>query len=252
MATQCSRIRGLRMHDGSAPAPCLLVCAPVKRPSLKRTKQPPTPQELGAASSEPPSPSDPAFAPIAAKVKKPKKEKKAKAPKAPKAEKGPSRIGRAFGRIGHVLAVPFRKLAGLKGRARLIVWGVLAIVVVIVALQLRGGRDDEQLVRDALTRYEKASADKDYQTLCDDLLASSYVKQTASSGLPCEVALRTGLEDVKNPTLEVLTVEVNGDRAAARVRGTAAGQVPGEDIYTLVREDDQWKILPPRPESATP
>ena len=225
----------------------------MKRPSLKRTKQPPTPQELGAASSEPPSPADPAFAPIAKKEKKPKKPKKVKEPKAAKEPKGPSRIGGAFRRrVGHVVAAPFRKLAGLKGRARLIVWGLLAIVVVIVALQLRGGRDDEQLVREALARFEKASADKDYQTLCDDLLASSYVKQTASSGLPCEVALRTGLEDVKNPTLQVLTVEVTGDRAAARVRGTAAGQVPGEDVYTLVREDDQWKILPPRPESATP
>jgi hypothetical protein len=224
----------------------------VKKPSLKRSKQPPTPQALGAASSEPPSPGDPAFAPIVKKEKKPKKPKKPKKVKAAKEPKGSSRIGGAFRRVGRVLAAPFRKLAGLKGRARLVVWGVLAIVVVIVALQLRGGRDDEQLVREALTRFEKASADKDYQTLCDDLLASSYVKQTASSGLPCEVALRTGLEDVKNPTLDVLTVEVNGDRAAARVRGTAAGQVPGEDVYTLVREDDSWKILPPRPESATP
>ena len=45
---------------------------------------------------------------------------------------------------------------------------------------------------------------------------------------------------------KVLSVEVNGDRAAARVRGTAAGQVPAESVYTLVREDDAWRILPPR------
>jgi hypothetical protein len=102
-------------------------------------------------------------------------------------------------------------------------------------------------VRTSLERYEKASAEKDYQTLCDELLASSYVKRAASTGLPCEVALRTALEDVRNPTLEVLSVEVNGDRAAARVRGSAAGQVPGEDVYTLVREDDSWRILPPQP-----
>ena len=131
-------------------------------------------------------------------------------------------------------------------------WGLLAVILLIAVLQLRGGRDDEQLVREALARFETASADKDYQTLCDELLASSYVRQTASSGLPCEVALRTGLEDVKNPTLEVISVEVNGDRAAARVRGTASGQVPAEDVYTLVREDDEWRILPPRPDSATP
>ena len=154
-----------------------------------------------------------------------------------------------MGGVGRLLALPskpFKKLAGLKGKARIIVWGLLAVIVVVGLLTLRGGRDDEVLVRDALARYEKASADKDVQTLCDELFASSFVRQTASSGLPCEVALRTALEDVSSPKLEVLSVEVNGDRALARVRGTAAGQVPGESNYTLVREGDAWRILPPR------
>ncbi len=142
------------------------------------------------------------------------------------------------------------KVTKLRGKARLIVWGLLAIVVVIVGLSLRGGRDDQAEVRTALERYETASRNKDVQELCDELLASSYVRQTASSGLPCEVALRTALEDVRNPTLQVISVEVNGDRAAARVRGSAAGQVPGDANYTLVREDGSWRILPPRAEPA--
>ena len=162
---------------------------------------------------------------------------------------------RRLGGIGKLLALPakpFRKLFGLQGKARIIIWGLLAVIVVVGLLTLRGGRDDEALVRDALARYEQASADKDVQTLCDELFASSYVRQTASSGLPCEVALRTALEDVRSPTLEVLKVEVNGDRALARVRGTAAGQVPGESNYTLVREGDAGRILPPRPSATTP
>jgi hypothetical protein len=158
-------------------------------------------------------------------------------------------LGRAGGRLGRVVTFPFRKIGGLHGRARLIVWGLLAVIVVILALQLRGGRDDAQLVRETLSRYETASAHRDYQELCDELLASSYVRQTASNGLPCEVALRTGLENVSNPRLEVVSVEVNGDRAAARVRGSAAGQVPADAVYTLVREDGQWRILPPRPKA---
>lgn len=233
------------MHDGSADGRSLLVCAPVKRPSLKRSKQP-TPQELGAARQQPPSPQDPVFAPIATK---PKKERKAKQPKQ---SKGPGRLRRAMRAVGRALGAPFRRLAGLKGPLRFVVWGVLAVVVIVLALQLGGGQDDEQAVRQALMRFEQASARKDYQTLCDQLLASSYVRQAASSGLPCEVALRTGLEDVKNPTLTIVSVEVNGDRAAARVRGSAAGQVPAEDVYELVREGDSWRILPPRPGAATP
>ena len=207
----------------------------MKKPSLRRKKEP-TPQMLAMA---------------------PKPEKKRRLRRGPKPDTPgqPKKQGRLRGagkRLVAIPAKPVKKLTGLKGRARIIVWGLLAAVVVIVLLQLRGGRDDEALVRDALARYEQASADKDYQTLCDELLAASYVRQTASSGLPCEVALKTALEDVRNPTLDVLSVEVNGDRALARVRGTAAGQVPGEANYTLVREDDAWRILPPRAGNATP
>ena len=220
----------------------------MKRPSLKRSKKPPTPQQPAASSQQPAAPEDPVFAPIGKKPKKVKAKKSKE--KKPKKVKKPSRVAAGAGRVRRVVAAPVRKVGGLKGRARLIVWGAFALLVIVVALQVRGGRDDEQLVREALARYETASARKDYQALCDEVLASSYVRQTASSGLPCEVALRTALEDVKNPTLEVINVEVNGDRAAARVRGTAAGQVPAEDVYTLVREDDAWHILPPRPGSA--
>jgi hypothetical protein len=204
------------MHDGSASRRSLLVCAPMKKPSLKRRKAP-TPQQLAAG---------------------------------PKPEKRKRNIGRALGTPFRLLATPFVKVAQLKGPARLVVWGAIAVIVVIAALQLRGGRDDDKLVREALASYEQASDRKDYQKLCDDLLASSYVRQAASTGLPCEVALRTALENVNNPKLTVLGVEVNGDRALARVRGTAAGQVPGEDTYTLIREDGAWKILPTRPSTS--
>jgi hypothetical protein len=217
----------------------------MKKPSLKRkpsrkSRKQPTPQEQGAS----------------------------KAPARSRRPGGlPRRIlgllGGLLRLVGRLLGKPARRLGGplgrlrqpfvaltkLRGRARVVVYGLLAIVVVVLALQLRGGRDDDKLVRAALVRYEKASRDKDYQTLCDELFARSYVRQTASSGLPCEVALRTALQDVRNPTLQVLSVEVNGDRALARVRGSAAGQVPGEDNYTLVRENDAWRILPPRPRS---
>jgi Flp pilus assembly protein TadB len=211
----------------------------MKRPSLRRRKQA-TPQEQAVARSA---------APEQKKRRLPRRAKRSPTPQEQAAAVAP---GRQRPRRGGALAAPLRKLTSLRGRARIVVWGLLAVIVVFVALQLRGGRDDPALVRTALARYQQASGAKDYQTLCDDLLASSYVKQTASSGLPCEVALRTALENVRNPTLRVLGVEVNGDRAAARVRGSAAGQVAGEAVYTLVREGDAWRILPPRPAASTP
>ena len=233
----------------------------MKKPSLKREKKP-TPHEIATANP---------FDPVPVKESRIKLKKKAlpgqsPAPGAgqpvaePKKKKGKkdkrgTRTGgvkRVLGAPFRLLAKPFRKLGSLKGPVRLIVFGLIAIIVVFAALQLRGGRDDQKLVRDALERYATASRAKDYQTLCDDLLASSYVKQTASSGLPCEVALRTALENVRNPTLTIGTIDVNGDRAAAKVTGSAAGQVPGTAVYTLIREDGMWKILPPRPGNAAP
>jgi hypothetical protein len=236
----------------------------MKKPSLKREKKP-APHELAAANPFDPVPVKESRIKLKKKplpgqssapgVGQPVAEPKKKKAKKDKKQQQGKRTGGVKGVLGapfRLLAKPFRKLGSLKGRTRIIVFGLIAIIVVIGALQLRGGRDDAKLVREALARYESASRTKDYQTLCDDLLASSYVKQTASSGLPCEVALRTALEDVRNPTLKVVSVEVNGDRAAARVTGSAAGQVPGDAVYTLIREDDAWKILPPRPGNAAP
>ena len=219
----------------------------MKRPSLKRKKEL-TPQQLAAGGPVRPAKEKQRRLRGAKKKKELTPQEQAALAAAPTPQKKGSRFGAPF----RLVAKPFRAIGGLKGKARIFVWGVLAIAVVVIGRALRSGRDDAALVRASLERYEQASSRKDYQALCDELLASSYVKQTASSGLPCEVALRTALEDVRNPTLDVLSVEVNGDRAAARVRGSAAGQVPGEAVYTLVREDDSWRILPPRPTTATP
>jgi hypothetical protein len=140
------------------------------------------------------------------------------------------------------LDAPLRKLAGLRGKPRIAALAILGVIVVIVVLSLRPGPDSEKDVRKTLDRYAQASRDKDYQTLCDDLLSKEIVDRIRSVGLPCEVALRTGLEGRQNPRLTVLGVEVNGDQALARVRGGAVGEPIGTSTYRLVREDGGWRI----------
>lgn len=152
---------------------------------------------------------------------------------------------RLLGRLLRSVGWPLRKLAGLRGRARIAAVAALLAVVVVAVLALRPGPDSDKQVREALDRYAEASRDKDYQTLCDDLLSDELVQRIRSAGLPCEVALRTGLEDRRNPTLTVLGVEVNGDQALARVNGSAAGEVPATTTYRLVKEDGDWKIATP-------
>ena len=137
---------------------------------------------------------------------------------------------------------PFGALARLRGRKRAFALAAAVIVVVALVVVLKPQADAENEVRDTLDRYAAATRDKDYQELCDDLYAADLVDRIRAAGLPCEVALRTGLEDRQNPQLAVLTVEVTGDQAAARVRSTAQGEVPSVDTVGLKKEDGGWKV----------
>ena len=90
--------------------------------------------------------------------------------------------------------------------------------------------------------FGQATAAKDYQRLCDDLLAPKLVDEVESQGLPCEVALKQGLGEVSAPKLTIGQIGVNGDNATADVRSTAAGEEPSRDTLELVRVNDSWYI----------
>ena len=140
------------------------------------------------------------------------------------------------------LGKPLARLGKLRGKARIVAYAVIAVVVVALVLVLKPGPDDNEAVSQTLDDYAAATRDKDYQTICDELYAKDLVERVRAAGLPCEVALRTGLEDRQNPRLQVLGVEVNGDQALARVRSTAGGEVPSTDVVRLVKEDGDWRV----------
>jgi hypothetical protein len=83
---------------------------------------------------------------------------------------------------------------------------------------------------------------QDYRTLCDRLLAPELVEEVESIGLPCEVALRRGLGEVREPRLTIGSIDVEDDRASAQIRTSAAGEEPSEDTLELVNVDGTWKI----------
>ena len=105
-----------------------------------------------------------------------------------------------------------------------------------------GGPSDTERVHDAVEAFGRATAAKDYQGLCDRLLAPDLVEEVESQGLPCEVALKEGLGEVEAPTLTIGRIEVTGDRATADVRSAAAGEPPSRDTLQLVRVGDGWRI----------
>jgi hypothetical protein len=104
------------------------------------------------------------------------------------------------------------------------------------------GPSDEEQVRTAVQAFSEATAGKDYQRLCDDLLAPALTKKIKQAGLPCEVALEQGLGRVKDPKLTIGRIAVKGESATADIRTSAAGQQPSRDTLELTKVGDRWRI----------
>ena len=94
----------------------------------------------------------------------------------------------------------------------------------------------------APSRVQPATAAKDYQALCDRILAPSLIADLKKIGLPCEIALQQGLGEVEQPKLIVGDVKVEGKKATAQVRTSAQGQAPSSDTVQLERTDEGWRI----------
>lgn len=119
------------------------------------------------------------------------------------------------------------------------------VAVLLVAAGLSGcggGPSDAQQVQAAVEAFARATAAKDYQGLCDRLLAPDLVQEVEQAGLPCEVALRQGLGDVQAPTLTIGAIKVDDDKATAEVNSAAQGQPPSRDTLQLQRVGDSWRI----------
>ena len=119
------------------------------------------------------------------------------------------------------------------------------VAVLLVAASLSGcggGPSDTEQVQAAVEAFGRASAAKDYQRICDRLLAPDLVQEVEQAGLPCEVALRQGLGDVQAPTLTIGAIKVDDDKATAEVNSAAQGQPPSRDTLQLERVGDAWRI----------
>ncbi len=119
---------------------------------------------------------------------------------------------------------------------------MLLATLMLAGLAGCGGASPEDEVRGVVDRYAVATAEKDYQVICDELLATSLVDNAEQYGLPCEVALKPGLDSVREPTLTVKAITVKGDRASARVATDAANQTPATVTLGLRRVADEWRI----------
>ena len=122
---------------------------------------------------------------------------------------------------------------------------IRTLIPILTLVLLAGCGDDtssEAEVRGVVTAFGEASAEKDYQEICDELLAQPLVDNVEQYGLPCELALKEGLGKVQAPRLTIGAVTVKGDRASARVKTTAKSQFTSTDTLKLRRFEDEWRI----------
>jgi Putative lumazine-binding len=120
-----------------------------------------------------------------------------------------------------------------------------ALLVVAASLAAGCGEpepSDEELVRETVTAFGRATADKDFQALCDRILAPKLIERVEQIGLPCEAALREGLGEVEDPRLTIGRITVRGEQATAEVRSSAAGQEPSRDTLQLTKVGEEWRI----------
>lgn len=119
---------------------------------------------------------------------------------------------------------------------------LLTLLLCAAVLTACGGDSEPAKVREVVTAFGKASANKDYQRICDDLVDQDLADNVERVGLPCELAFKRGLGEVQGAKLEIKTVAVNDDKASVGIRTTAKNQQPSEDVMQLVLRDGEWRI----------
>jgi hypothetical protein len=118
------------------------------------------------------------------------------------------------------------------------------ILPLVGACALAGcGATPRQEVEAKVQQFARATAAKDYATLCNQVLAPSLVARLAAAGLTCHQAMKIFVSSVQNPTISVSRVTVNGLTASAVVIARATGQPTSREQIELVKTDHGWRLV---------
>jgi hypothetical protein len=118
----------------------------------------------------------------------------------------------------------------------------LIVLSAVLLCACGGGPSEQDRVRATVDAFRKATAAKDYDKLCKQILAPALVEKIKAAGLPCEVALEKGLGSVKDPKVSIGAIAVHGDTATANVLTTAEGEKPSRDTLKLTKVDGEWRL----------
>jgi hypothetical protein len=89
-------------------------------------------------------------------------------------------------------------------------------------------------------RLERATADRDFATICADLLTASA--RTRAGGPDCVRLTRSAAAGVQRPSIELKAIDLHGATARVTVLTRAAGQAGVSDELVLRREGGRWRV----------
>jgi hypothetical protein len=95
-------------------------------------------------------------------------------------------------------------------------------------------------IAEVVAQLERATASRDYATICRDVFTEAARER--AGGRDCERLLRSGAQGVRRPRIELRGIEIDGERATARVRTRAAGQATVGDALDLRHADGEWRV----------
>ena len=91
-----------------------------------------------------------------------------------------------------------------------------------------------------IQRLQRATAQRDYTTICDQLLAAGTRAQ--AGGADCPAVLGARARGVRHPRIVIKAIELRGSTARVTVRTTASGQAAITDVIRLVRERGRFRV----------
>jgi hypothetical protein len=106
-----------------------------------------------------------------------------------------------------------------------------------------GTPSDSEQVRSTVELFAHASAQRDYATLCQRVLAPNLLTKLKSYNLPCPAALRQALGAAPQPAATVTRVTITArDMATALVRSNLPGGGQESVEFRLVKTPDGWRV----------
>jgi hypothetical protein len=110
------------------------------------------------------------------------------------------------------------------------------------------GADDEPTpatgaardVAAVVERLERATAQGDYETVCDDLFTAAARER--AGGDDCERLTRSAAEGIRRPSIDIEAIEIRTDRARVEITTRAAGQAEVPGVLELRREGGEWRV----------